>query len=225
MIFIRYFFYLAWNWNLRIAFHIISNEIRGEKKYGINTTGIDELESLENADIDISHSTIYMPASYDLLEQLFALPQIQSCTHLLDVGCGKGRILCVGATQGFNNVNGVEFSKSFCIHARKNLEIIKQSKPLLKYDIALNDAFYYEIPREVDCIFFFNPFDEIIMSGVAENISISLANSPRKMIIVYLNPLHKDYFTAHGFVEIFHTKKMNYLEAIVLIKIPGEPGL
>ncbi len=225
MIYIRYFFYLAWNWNLRIAFHIISNEIRGEKKYGINTTGIDDLQSLEDADIDITHSTIYMPASYDLLEQLFSLPQVQSCTHLLDMGSGKGRILCVGAANGFNKVRGVEFSKSFCTQARKNLEIIKQSKPLLKYDIALNDAFYYEIPQDVDCIFFFNPFDEMIMSGVAKNIEISLTKSPRKMLVVYLNPLHKDYFTGNGFVEIFQTKKMNYLEAVVLMKNPGEPGL
>jgi hypothetical protein len=225
LIYIRYFFYLAWNWNLRIAFHIISNEIRGEKKYGINTTGINELQALENADIDISHATIYMPASYDLLEQLFALPQINSCTHLLDMGSGKGRILCVGAVHGFNKVSGVEFSKAFCMEAKKNLEISKQTNPQVEYNILLNDAFYYEIPPDVDCIFFFNPFDEMIMSGVAENIENSLANSPRKLLIVYLNPLHKDYFTRNGFIEIFQTKKMHYLEAIVLMKNPGEPGL
>ena len=43
----KYFFYLAFNWNLKIAWHIIFKEINGEKKYGINTTGADELLALD----------------------------------------------------------------------------------------------------------------------------------------------------------------------------------
>jgi hypothetical protein len=69
--YIRYFFYLAYNWNLRIAIHIIQKEIKGENKYGIRTTGADELHGLEKKGIDISHATIYMPASYDMLEDIF----------------------------------------------------------------------------------------------------------------------------------------------------------
>ena len=68
MKFLRYFFYLVFNWNIRIAAHIIKQEMRGEKKYAINTTGADDLENLEDKGIDISHATVYMPASYDLLE-------------------------------------------------------------------------------------------------------------------------------------------------------------
>ena len=50
--------------------------------------------------------------------------------------------------------------------------------------------FYFEIPDDVDCIFFFNPFDEVIMSAVVENILESLyKNHPRKIIIAYANPL------------------------------------
>ncbi|MEO6406071.1 MAG: class I SAM-dependent methyltransferase [Ferruginibacter sp.] len=189
----------------------------------IQTSGIDKLGSLENAGIDISHATMYMPASYDLLEQVFALPEIKSCNHLLDIGSGKGRILCVGAANGFNKVTGVEFSKEFCQQAKTNLEIIKQKNPRLDFNIILDDAFHFYIPPTVDCIFFFNPFDEIIMSGVANNIEESLADFPRKLLLVYLNPLHKDYFLKKGFSEIFYTQKMKYLEAVVLMKNPGEP--
>ena len=42
--YIQYFFYLASNWNLRIAWHILDKEIKGEKKYGIQTTGADDLQ-------------------------------------------------------------------------------------------------------------------------------------------------------------------------------------
>ena len=40
--YIKYFAYLAWNWNIPIAWRIIREEIRGEKKYGIQSTGADE---------------------------------------------------------------------------------------------------------------------------------------------------------------------------------------
>ena len=56
--YIKYFFYLAFNWYFKIAWYIIKQEIKGEKKYGITTTGADELKSLEKKGIDIEHATI-----------------------------------------------------------------------------------------------------------------------------------------------------------------------
>ena len=126
---IKYFFYLAGNWNIRIALHIIKNEIRGEKKYGIQTTGADELRSLENKGIDISHATIYMPASYDLLEDIFAKFNPATFNHLVDIGCGKGRVLCVAATFGAKNITGIDLSKEFCETAKQNLSTTKKNYP------------------------------------------------------------------------------------------------
>ena len=67
--YIKYFSYIAFNWNIKIAVHILRQEIRGEKKYGIHSTGADELKKLEKKGIDISHATIYMPVSYELLKK------------------------------------------------------------------------------------------------------------------------------------------------------------
>ena len=194
-------------------------EIKGEKKYGINTTGADELKKLESKGIDITHATIYMPVSYSLLEELFN--QLNYSTnkpinHFLDIGSGKGRALCIAASKGFKQVTGIDFSKELCDAAKDNLAVTKQKIPSLQYNIVNNDAFYFEIPDDVDCIFFFNPFDEIIMSAVANNILTSLQNHPRKVNIIYVNPLHKELFIKAGFKEIWHSKKMKYLEASLL---------
>jgi len=216
--FIKYFFYLASNWNLRIAWHIINNEIRGEKKYGIHTTGADELHSLEAKGVDISHATIYMPASYDMLETVFAEIKKYKLSHFLDIGCGKGRAMCVAAHYNFEKLTGIDFSKELCSEAKANLGSVKKNRPLISYNIINNDAFYYEIPGSVDCIFLFNPFDEMIMSGVIENIDISLEKNPRNLYIIYLNPLNKKQFLANGYEEIFYTKKMKYLEGSILKK-------
>ena len=116
MKFFTYFLYIASNWNIRIAWHILLQEIKGEKKYRINTTGKDTLESLEEKGIDIDHATIYMPVSYDLLETIFnQLPKKRN-THFLDIGCGKGRALCVAAYHGFNKVTGIDLHKQSANH-------------------------------------------------------------------------------------------------------------
>jgi len=222
--YIKYFYFLFINWNIRIAWIMIWQETRGEKKYGINTTGADELFKLEDQGIDISHATIYMPVSYALLEEAFKqvnLNQPQTTnhkppTHLLDIGCGKGRALCVAAHHGFKKVTGLDFARDLCEAANENLVITKQKIPALEYKVINNDAFYFEIPDDVDCIFFFNPFDEIIMSAVVNNIFASLKNNPRNITIIYVNPLHKELFLKAGYKETWYSKKMKYLEASIL---------
>lgn len=216
--YIKYFFYLAYNWNMRIAWYIIMQEIKGEKKYGINTTGADELKKMERKGIDITHATIYMPVSYIFLEEIFQQLPVSVKDHFLDIGSGKGRAMCMAAHYGFKKVTGIDFSKELCDAAKDNLAITQQRIPALSYEITNNDAFYFKIPADVDCIFFFNPFDEIIMSGVADNILNSLQHHPRKMYIIYVNPLHKQLFTNLGFEETWHSKKMKYLEAVILEK-------
>jgi SAM-dependent methyltransferase len=227
--YIKYFYFLFINWNIRIACIMIRQEITGEKKYGINTTGADELFKLEDQGIDISHATIYMPVSYSLLEETFKQlstakllnpkplnPASPAGRHFLDIGCGKGRALCVAAQHGFKKVTGLDFAKDLCEAAKENLAITKQKNHELEYKVINNDAFYFEIPDDVDCIFFFNPFDEIIMSAVVNNILASLKNNPRKITIIYINPMHKELFLKAGYKEVWYSKKMKYLEASIL---------
>ncbi len=218
--YIKYFFYIAFNWNIRIAYFIIKEEIKGEKQYGINTTGADELKALQKKGIEIEHATIYMPVSYSLLEECFKQLNNQTFKplqqHFLDLGCGRGRALCVAAHNGFNKITGIDFSKELCTAANENLMLTKQKNPSIEYKVINNDAFYFEIPTDADCIFMFNPFDDVIMNGVAENILESFEINPRDIYIIYVNPLYKEELTNLGFKQVYHTKKMKYLEAIIL---------
>jgi 16S rRNA G966 N2-methylase RsmD len=218
MKFLKYFLYIATNWNIPIAWHILRNEIRGEKKYGINTTGADNLKNLEKKGIDISHATIYMPVSYDVLEQFFEEVKLETFNHFLDIGCGKARAMCVAASYGINKISGIELSKDLFIAAKENIATTKEKYPTTNFEIYNNDAFYFDIDDDVDCIFMFNPFDETIMSGVMENIETSLENNPRVMTIIYINPLEKHVLQEWGYEEVFYSKKMYYLEGSVFVK-------
>lgn len=211
--FLRYFMYLSSNWSVKIATHILKHEIAGEKKYGIDTTGADELKALEKKGIDISHATIYMPATYDLLEEIFSILRPNKNSHFLDIGCGKGRVMCVAAHYHFKKITGIDFSKKLCDAANKNLLATQQQLPYLNFSVINSDAFYYEIPTDVDYIFLFNPFDDVIMSGVVNNILQSHWKKPRKITLIYLNTLHKQLFIDVGFIPIWHSLKMKYIEA------------
>ncbi len=217
---LQYFFYLTYHWNIRIAWYICKEEWKGEKKYGIQTTGADELKNLEQLGIDIDHATIYMPVSYGLMENCFEkIGQLSAnpIQHLLDLGCGKGRALCMAPSFGITKLTGIDFSKDLCNSAIQNLGKIKQQYPIIDYKIINNDAFYFEIPTTVDLVFLFNPFDEIILKGVTANILESIQENPRKLWIIYVNPLHKETFLDAGFKEVFHEKKLRYLEASILV--------
>lgn len=195
---------------------MIKQEIKGERKYRIQTTGADELEKLDEMGIDLTHATIYMPVSYSLLEEIFQQLPASPRNHFLDLGSGKGRALCLAAHAGFDQVTGVDLSKDLCDQATVNLNKTKQQIPDFKFTTINNDAFYYEIPDDVDCVFLFNPFDEIIMSAVVNNIFESLQNNPRKLHVIYANPLHKAQFLNAGYKETWYSKKMEYIEAVIL---------
>ncbi len=214
--YLNYFFYLGINWNFKIATKLIRQEIKGEKKYGINTTGADELKNLSEQDIDISHATIYMPVSYALLEQIFLQVPPHPKKHFLDIGCGKGRVLCVAASNGYTKITGVDFSAKLCKQAVGNLEKTKLVFPALSFKVITTDAINFDIPPDVDCIFLFNPFDVVVMGATVFNIMESARERPRDILVVYANPVYESLFLEEGFVETFHTKEMQYLEAAIL---------
>ncbi|MGG9971588.1 class I SAM-dependent methyltransferase [Ferruginibacter sp. SUN002] len=209
--YIHYFFYLGFNWNFRIASHIIIQEIKGEKKYGIKTTGVD---NLKKSGVDIFNATIYMPVSYDLLEEIFfSLPSTIN-RHFLDIGCGKGRVICVASQYKFKKITGIDFSKSLCEDAIENTRLLK--KTTSTFDVIATDAANYKIPNDVDCIFLFNPFNELIMNKVVQNIQQSIASNKREVYIVYVNPVLKNSFTKKTFTEVYYSKRLKYLEVCIL---------
>jgi SAM-dependent methyltransferase len=213
-----YYRYLNNNWNSKIAEHIITTEQLGEEKLGIDTTGIDRLKTLKKTGVDISHANLYMPAPYDMLDIFFEKIALNQLKHLLDLGCGKGRALCVAASYGIPQVMGIDFSKELITAAQENINLVKKQFSKTKFKLFHNDAFYFKIPKTVDCIFLFNPFDSLIMSGVLENIETSLAQYPRKMQVIYFNPVHKKRFLKYGYTETYSYKKLRYLEGVILQK-------
>lgn len=215
--YLKYFLFIAWNWNIKLAWFMITQEIKGEKKYHLHTTGFTNLDKLIIESPSVEDAQPYQGASYFLLENIFQFLKEQNANHnIIDFGSGKGRVMAVSAHYGFTDITGIEFSAELCMMAKKNLKETEKLFPQAKFNIIHADASFYEIEKEAYVFFFFNPFNESVMKDVIRNINVSLKQYPRKVYIAYVNPVHKDLFEAAGYKQIFHLKKMEYVEASVL---------
>ena len=213
----QYFFFIASNWNLKLAFFTVYHEIKGERKYCINTTKIDRLHKQKIDSENLVHSSIYQGANYFVLEKAFDfLKKINVQSSIVDFGCGKGRAMAVAAFYNFENITGIDFSSELCDVAKKNIASIQVNYPLTKFFVICLDAVNYRIEKDTQVFFFFNPFDEVVILSVLKNILFSLKEYPRKVYIIYINPLHKEIFESAGFLQKYYLQKMEYIELSIL---------
>ena len=216
MEYFKYFFYLAWNWNLRLACFVLYHELRGEKKYQQKTIGLNDLKKEISPEARL-HASVYQPINYYTAEKLFNQTYLEDTEGtLLDMGCGKGRIFGIGAAYKFSRIIGVDFSHVLCADARTNSESLMAKYEALLIETICADAAEYTIPTTVTTIFLFNPFDNLIMQKMLQRLKESIAEKPRPVKILYANPVCKNLFLKAGFIETFYFKKMTFLEGSVL---------
>lgn len=217
--YIKYFFFIAFNWNFKLAFFTVYHEIRGERKYKLNTGKIENVKKFSVIGDNINDAEFYQGANYYLLEKVFDFLQtIEANINILDYGCGKGRVLAVAAYYGFVKITGIDFAKELCEAARKNISPVQQKFPEKILNVIHANAVDYKIENDTNVFFFFNPFNEVVMLAVVKNILLSLKENTREIYVVYINPLHKEIFMSAGFEQIYHLQKLKYIEVSVLMK-------
>jgi len=216
MRYLLYFFYIAWYWGPDLAIFIIRHEIKGEKKYGIRTIGLDSLpDTVPN--VERKHFSLYEPVNYYSLTTLFdhlKAPDLKST--LLDVGCGRGRVLAVGAAYGFRDMIGIDFSERLCQQAREVMAGVQEACPGLSVDIICTDARDYDIADTVGVIFLFNPFDDLVMESFIDKVFESLYRRERPIKVLYANPQFKELWLNAGFKETGSFLRKKYLKGSVL---------
>jgi SAM-dependent methyltransferase len=217
--YLKYFFFIGTHWNFRFAAFSIYYEIKGEKKYQIDTSLIDYLNGEKINSNNLNHASIYQGSNYYLIEKAFEFLKDQNVnTSITDFGCGKGRVLVVAAHYGFTMITGVDFAPLLCGEAERNIDKVKTLFSSSSLKIVCEDAVNYKVQKDTNVFFFFNPFDEVVMLQVVKNILSSLKENDRKIYVVYINPLHKDIFLSAGFEEEYYLMKMKYLELSILSK-------
>lgn len=159
-------------------------DLRGrwyERRLGIQTQSAPTTASLSNPEW-----VEYTPLPYGaLMDGLRAVP-LTSDTHLLDYGCGMGRILIAAAAAGAGKVTGVEIQSGLSSIAEHNKTKARGVRSE-QVEILNTDATAYRVPDTVTVITLFKPFGGETLASVVTRISESMQRAPRDLYLIFFN--------------------------------------
>ena len=104
---------------------------------------------------------------------------------IIDLGCGKGKILLIAGEFGFTNLNGVEIREDLVEIAQSNL-----AKRRLEAKIFAGDVRKYSGIEPGSIIFAYNPFECELMKKIQ-----TIASQSEGTTFIYINPTCKDQFS------------------------------
>jgi SAM-dependent methyltransferase len=130
----------------------------------------------------------------------------------VDFGSGKGRTLLLASDFPFKRIIGVEFGKELHQHALSNIARYK-AKHHSQIESIHADATQFVLPDGPLVLYFFNPFDGIVLEQVLANIRHAATRSKRRIFILYLYLENEDVFRKSGqFVPVFHWHRFDAFE-------------
>jgi SAM-dependent methyltransferase len=143
------------------------------------------------------------PRIRDLLHALGSVPA-DDPRHLVDYGCGKGRVLIAARQLGYTTATGVELSPTLCTIAESNINALRRRNSTLAQGISVQnqDATEFTINPEHNVFYFYNPFGPAVLSPVLDQIVASVQATPRNAWLIYLNHVHRSLFDTHPGLEI-----------------------
>lgn len=125
-------------------------------------------------------------SDYAVLPALFA-GRIQDGDVLVDVGCGKGRVLNWWLAQGLDNrIVGLELDAAVAARTARRLRRYENVR------IEAGDAIA-NLPADGNVFYLFNPFKKPVVERFVAALKTRLA-SGRRLVVVYYNCRHLDVF-------------------------------
>lgn len=176
-----------------------------DRRLGIDTSSSVKLSDLG---VDKPDTRDYYPLGYNgIYSTLKKLPLDKSNSVFLDYGTGKGRPIIAAATFPFKRVIGVEIAGYLVDIAKTNVSRMKYRKAEC-IELVQLDAKEFIIPKDVNVIFFFNPFKGNILRKVVTNIYSSFKECPRKIYIIFFNNDHFEEIinNQNWLVKIYQTE-------------------
>jgi SAM-dependent methyltransferase len=117
----------------------------------------------------------------------------------VDYGSGKGRVLLIAAEYPFKQIVGVEFSPELHTICAEN---IRRALPERNIELVCGDAADYILPDLPAVLFFYHPFQRLVMQEVVRNVEASWLRAPRDLWLIYSNPSLRFVIAEHPFLDL-----------------------
>jgi len=166
-------------------------------RHGVETGARVAVAELTDLDERLArHAVHYEATSIPKFERALRLlgPRVAGFTFI-DLGSGKGRVLMLAARHPFRRIVGVELSASLHATARANVAAFTArhgNSPSIECVCA--DASAHDLPEGDLVVFLYNPFDATLLALARDRMLAACEREPRKLAVVYINPLHHSIF-------------------------------
>jgi SAM-dependent methyltransferase len=130
------------------------------------------------------------PTAYHVLCKLFTAVPLVADDCFMDIGCGRGRALCLAARHPIARAVGVEITPAHAAAAEANLVTLR-GRHARDISVVTGSA------ADFDCsggtvFYMYNPFGGALFEQVAGNIRRSAAQAKRPIRLIYVNPVCRD---------------------------------
>ena len=167
-------------------------------KERLNGTDFTKIETLKDLNLSAERSQYYSSSGNKHLEKVLNSLNIKPYDSIVDIGCGKGGALVTMSKYPFGFLGGIELTQKLYNIAQKNMLQLK----IKNVTLHCCDASEFSDINDYNYIYFYNPFPSIVMKAVMENIINSVQAKPRKITIIYKNPVcHEDIIGTSKFVK------------------------
>jgi SAM-dependent methyltransferase len=160
----------------RHARHVVRMWVKGVDLRGV---------SVQDLGLDERRSIWYSDSSGEDLDAVFQTFHISAEDAVLDLGCGKGGALITLCRYPFAHVDGLDISPAMVEIARRNLSRLGITKARL----FCSDAEDFSELDQYTYLYLYHPFLEPVMQRVLDNACASLRRQPRRLTLVYKNPV------------------------------------
>jgi SAM-dependent methyltransferase len=152
-----------------------------ERQLNIQTTG--------RADVDVADAVPYSTFAYWAIERVLDGLALSSGDVFVDLGCGKGRVVCAAARRSLRKCVGVDVDAALCNAARGNAARMRGGSRIAPIEIINLPAQEFDY-SECTALFLFNPFGPGTLTAVMQSLIDSMRAAPRQVRIAYVNPRH-----------------------------------
>lgn len=159
-----------------------------ERRLGISTRGL--------IDVDYPDAVLYGALPYTTIRYLLRQLELGPSDTFVDIGSGKGRMLCYAARYPITEAIGVEVSTPLCDDAEANAARLRGRKaPISIHNVPAQEFDY----SRATVLFMFNPFGADTMRQVLTKLRADTVGTPIR--IAYVVPTHAAVFQDHDWLQ------------------------
>lgn len=144
----------------------------------------------------IRYGTVDYPGTRTVLQKLRLGPD----DVFVDIGCGKGRVVCLAARGRIREAVGVEYSENLADIAERNAGRLRGRQSPISIFCQAAETLNY---TGATALYFFNPFEAPILDEVLSKIRTDTGGNSLRMAFVMESDAQRAVFARHDWLACY----------------------